>query len=194
MEKTVFFNGEEQKTKYANLFYLETGAFKFSVSPKVLELLCGKTFGENKNSYINCAEAEIKFMKILLGNNGKLNDRVYLGQPLYGYNDTDFTFTSRGLLHPVSLFDCVKFRKTGSSIDFVEDVLQNVSGTAFEYIGSDLLENYRTKCLQSWLSPQELAVQNATAPTIGGGRKSKKKRSRRTKRKNRKTRKSRSRR
>jgi len=151
----------------------------FPPPQEALMLLCGKTFGENKNKYIDCAAAEINFMKILLNHN-----RVYLGQPLYGYKDTDFTFTSRGLLHPVSLFNCEKFTEKGKSDVFVNDVFEKVSGTAFEHTDKGLVENYRTECLDSWTKSK--AVPEATVKI--GGRKSKKARSRRSKRKTRKSR------
>ena len=174
----VLFDGEQYPKQYADIMKMKG----FPPPQEVLMLLCGKSFGENQNQYIDCAAAEINFMKILLE-----HDRVYLGQPLYGYKNTDFTFTSRGLLHPVSLFNCKEFRTPRSSNDFVEEVFQKVSGTAFEFTSRGLLENYRTECLRSWVSPESAAT------NMGGGRKSKNKRSR-TKRKNRKSRKSRSRR
>jgi hypothetical protein len=169
---TVYYDGENHVKQYGNIMNFAG----FPPPPKVLELLCGKTFGENHNKYVNCSDAEINFMRKLLQ-----HDRVYLGQPLYGYKNTDFTFTSRGLLHPVSLFICNNFTGLGSSKDFVENVFQKVSGTAFEFTDRGLLENYRTECLKSWIS--------AFKPITGGGRKSKKRRTTR-----RKTRKSKSRR
>jgi hypothetical protein len=158
---------------------------KFSCNfPTKVKLMYSKTFNENKNKYVYCAEAEINFMKDLL-----LYDKVFLGQTLYGCKDTDFTFTARGLLHPVSMFNLNEFtNKDKNRSVFVQNVFSKVSGTAFELTERGLIENYRTENLKLWAKLPSNKSTNANQSKLGGGRTKK----RRTKR--RKTRKSKSRR
>ena len=80
------------------------------------------------------------------------SENVFIGQVLYGYKPTDYTFTSRGLTHPVSIFMADKFERKMSRVAFVQDALLNVSNTAFRQRKSgELYGNYRTYCLYSWV-------------------------------------------
>jgi len=109
-------------------------------------LMYGKTFGENTHPHMDCKLAEINFMKTLLG-----HDRVFEGQPLYGYHDTDYTFSARGLVHPCTQFNKKKFME--QSIDrkkFVHETFLSLANTT----GID-----RISILNEW-----------KAPVISGGR------------------------
>ena len=94
---------------------------------------------ENKHPYMDCKLAEINFMKILLG-----YERVFEGQPLYGYRDSDFTFSARGLVHPCTQFNKEDF--TNKSLDrkeFVNKTFLSLSNT----MGRD-----RISILEAWKS------------------------------------------
>ena len=94
---------------------------------------------ENKLFPMDCKLAEINFMKILLG-----YDRVFEGQPLYGYRDSDFTFSARGLVHPCTQFNKTDFtNKSFDRKDFVNKTFLSLSNT----MGRD-----RISILEAWKS------------------------------------------
>jgi len=130
----------------APFIFIPPNKAKFNKDKEKL-LMYGKTFGENKHPYMDCKLAELNFMKTLLG-----YERVFEGQPLYGYRDSDFTFSARGLVHP-----CTQFNKT----DFINNVLDRK-----KFVNETFLS------LSNTTGIQRISILNAWEknPVILGGR------------------------
>jgi len=115
-------------------------------------------FGENKDhrNHLDCRKAELNFMIDLLR-----SKNVMYGQPCYGNNDGDRTFSSRNLVHPVTQFDLELFTdKSLFRVEFTNKVIERIANTR----GSDPI---RQQFLQDW------KTMNSERPGIFGGRRNK---------------------
>jgi len=122
------------------------------------ELMYSQFFGENKDhrNHLDCRKAELNFMIDLLR-----SKNVMYGQPCYGNNDGDRTFSSRNLVHPVTQFDLELFTdKSLFRVEFTNKVIERIANTR----GSDPI---RQQFLQDW------KTMNSERPGIFGGRRNK---------------------
>jgi hypothetical protein len=119
--------GVENPQKYYALFPLLELGLEYEPGTKFQPkmLMYSQYYGEHKQPHMDYSVAELNFMKYLFP---KL--LVMDGQPLYGYKDTDYTFTATNLAFPVTQMNINYFFEKGlKKIEFVNKVVRELANT-----------------------------------------------------------------
>jgi hypothetical protein len=159
--------GVENPQKYYALFPLLELGLEYEPGTKFQPkmLMYSQYYGEHKQPHMDYSVAELNFMKYLFP---KL--LVMDGQSLYGYKDTDRTFSARNLTWPVNQMHKDHFFNKGlPRTIFVDTVVREIANTTATH-------DRRKAIVEGWVSLSSTALARR-----GGYNKSRKNKSRKMK-------------